>query len=123
MNRLKAAVVASVLVGGLAVPSAASAADTAHAVQARGVNSQGQANADPIGGTESLVMPDVVGQPRLTAYRQLHALGLYVAMLAIPDLSCDNIGLVESQNPPPGSLVAPGVSVTIRIYVEPPRGC
>ena len=36
---------------------------------------------------------------------------------------CDNVGTVESQTPPPGTVVAPGGHATIRIYAPPLAGC
>ena len=36
---------------------------------------------------------------------------------------CHNVGLVESQTPPAGTVVAPGGHATIRVYVPPPAGC
>jgi beta-lactam-binding protein with PASTA domain len=34
-----------------------------------------------------------------------------------------HVGLVESQNPPSGTIVGPGTHVTIRIYVNAQGGC
>jgi hypothetical protein len=36
---------------------------------------------------------------------------------------CNNVGTVESQSPPPGTVVVPGGYATIRVYVPPPGGC
>jgi hypothetical protein len=51
----------------------------------------------------AVIMPDVVGELRASALEQLHALGLSVQELSVPDPNrlCDHVGLVESQNPPP----------------------
>jgi len=70
------------------------------------------------------LMPHVVGELRVSALAQLHAIGLSVQVLSVTDNQfCDNLGLVESQSPPPGSVVVPGGHATIRVYVQPPGGC
>jgi alpha-tubulin suppressor-like RCC1 family protein len=73
----------------------------------------------------AVIMPNVVGELRASALGQLHALGLSVQELSVPDPDrrCDHVGLVESQNPPPGSAVVPGGRVTIRVYVPAQGGC
>jgi len=67
----------------------------------------------------------VVGELRASALADLHALGLSVQELFVPDPDprCDHVGLVESQNPPPGTAVLPGGRVTIRVYVTAKGGC
>jgi hypothetical protein len=40
-----------------------------------------------------------------------------------PDRRCDHVGYVESQNPPPGTVLGPGARVTIRVYVTAQGGC
>ena len=57
----------------------------------------------------AVIMPDVVGQLRASALGQLHALGLSAQVLSVPDPDrrCHHIGLVESQSPPPGTVVGP----------------
>ena len=71
-----------------------------------------------------VTMPDVVGALRVSAVAQLQAIGLSVQVLSVPDNRiCDNVGLVESQSPPPGTVVAPGGHATIRVYVPPNGGC
>jgi alpha-tubulin suppressor-like RCC1 family protein len=71
------------------------------------------------------IMPDVVGQLRASALGQLHALGLTVQVLSVPDPDrrCPHIGLVESQSPPPGTAVLPGTHVSIRVYGTAQGGC
>jgi regulator of chromosome condensation (RCC1) repeat-containing protein/PASTA domain-containing protein len=71
------------------------------------------------------IMPDVVGELRATALAQLHALGLSVQELSVPDPDrrCEHVGYVESQNPPSGTVVGPGTHVTIRVYVTAQGGC
>ena len=73
----------------------------------------------------AVIMPAVVGELRASALGQLHALGLSVQELSVPDPDrrCDNVGYVESQNPPPGTAVGPGTHVTIRVYVTAQGGC
>jgi hypothetical protein len=73
----------------------------------------------------AVIMPAVVGQLRASALGQLHALGLSVQELSVPDPDrrCDHVGYVESQNPPPGTIVPPGGRVTIRVYVTAQGGC
>jgi alpha-tubulin suppressor-like RCC1 family protein len=73
----------------------------------------------------AVIMPDVVGELRASALGQLHALGLSVQELSVPDPDrrCDHVGYVESQNPPPGTAVGPGTHVTIRVYVTAQGGC
>jgi alpha-tubulin suppressor-like RCC1 family protein len=74
---------------------------------------------------QAVIMPGVVGELRASALGQLHALGLSVQELSVPDPDrrCDHVGLVESQNPPPGSAVVPAGHVTIRVYVPAQGGC
>jgi alpha-tubulin suppressor-like RCC1 family protein len=71
------------------------------------------------------IMPDVVGELRASALGQLHALGLSVRELSVPDPDrrCPHVGLVESQSPPPGSAVLPGGHATIHVYVNAQGGC
>jgi hypothetical protein len=73
----------------------------------------------------AVIIPDVAGELGVSALADLHALGLSVLKLSVPDPDrrCDHVGLVESQNPPPGSAVLPGGRVTVRVYVRPPAGC
>ena len=73
----------------------------------------------------AVIMPGLVGELRASALGQLHALGLSVQELSVPDPDrrCDHVGLVESQNPPPGTVVGPGAHVTIRVYVPAQGGC
>ena len=72
----------------------------------------------------AVTMPAVVSELRASALGQLHDLGLSVQELSVPDSRlCDNVGYVESQNPPPGTVVGPGTHVTIRVYVRPAAGC
>jgi Regulator of chromosome condensation (RCC1) repeat/PASTA domain len=72
----------------------------------------------------AVTMPGVVGELGASALAELHALGLSVQELFVPDNQfCDNVGYVESQNPPPGTVVGPGTHVTIRVYVRPQGGC
>jgi alpha-tubulin suppressor-like RCC1 family protein len=72
-----------------------------------------------------VIMPHVVGELRASAEADLHALGLSVRELFVPDPDprWDHVGLVESQNPPPGTVVGPGTHVTIRVYVNAQGGC
>jgi alpha-tubulin suppressor-like RCC1 family protein len=74
---------------------------------------------------QAKIMPNVVGELRASALGQLHALGLSVQVLSVPDpdRTCPHVGLVESQNPPPGTVVGPGTHVTIRVYVTAQGGC
>jgi len=71
------------------------------------------------------IMPNVVGQLRASALGQLHALGLSVQVLPVPDPDrrCDHVGFVESQSPPPGTVVGPGMHVRIRVYGPAQGGC
>ena len=73
----------------------------------------------------AVIMPNVVGELRASALGQLHALGLSVQELSVPDPDrrCPHVGLVESQSPPPGTVVGPGTHVTIRVYVPAQGGC
>ena len=72
----------------------------------------------------AVTMPNVVGALRVSAVAQLQAIGLSVQVTTVPDKPiCDNVGTVESQTPPPGTVVAPGGHATIRIYAPPPAGC
>jgi len=73
----------------------------------------------------AVTMPAVVGELRASALGQLHALGLSVQELSVPDPDrrCDNVGYVESQNPSPGTVLGPGARVTIRVYVTAQGGC
>jgi hypothetical protein len=65
-------------------------------------------------------MPNVVGALRVSAVAQLQAIGLSVQVTTVPDQPiCNNVGTVESQTPPPGTVVAPGGSATIRVYAPP----
>ncbi len=71
-----------------------------------------------------VTMPNVVGALRVSAVAQLQASGLSVPVSTVPDQPiCNNVGLVESQTPPPGTIVAPGGHATIRVSVPPPAGC
>jgi hypothetical protein len=73
----------------------------------------------------AVIMPGVVGELGVSALGQLRALGLSVQELSVPDpdRQCPDVGLVESQNPPPGTVVGPGTHVTIRVYVTAQGGC
>ena len=72
-----------------------------------------------------VTMPNVVGELRASAVGHLQAIGLSVQVSTVPDPDrrCDHVGYVESQTPPPGTVVAPGGHATIRIYVPPPADC
>jgi len=71
-----------------------------------------------------VTMPNVVGELRASAMGHLQAIGLSVQVSTVPDKPiCNNVGTVESQTPPPGTVVAPGGHATIRVYVPPPAGC
>jgi hypothetical protein len=72
-----------------------------------------------------VTMPNVVGELRASAVGHLQAIGLSVQVSTVPDPDrrCDHVGYVESQTPPPGTVVAPGGHATIRVYVPPPAGC
>jgi alpha-tubulin suppressor-like RCC1 family protein len=72
-----------------------------------------------------VIMPGVVGELGASALGELHGLGLSVQKLSVPDPDrrCPHVGLVESQNPPPGTVVSPGGHVTIRVYVTAQGGC
>jgi alpha-tubulin suppressor-like RCC1 family protein len=70
------------------------------------------------------LMPNVVGELRISAVAHLQAIGLSVQVAPVADdPRCDNVGLVESQSPPPGTVVVPGGHATIRVYVPPNGGC
>jgi alpha-tubulin suppressor-like RCC1 family protein len=70
------------------------------------------------------LMPNVVGELRVSALADLHALGLSVQEISVADNRyCDNVGYVESQSPSPGTAVLPGGHATIRVYVRPSAGC
>jgi alpha-tubulin suppressor-like RCC1 family protein len=73
----------------------------------------------------AVTMPYVVGELRASALADLHALGLAVQELSVPDPDrrCDHVGYVESQNPPPGTVLGPGARVTVRVYVTARGGC
>jgi alpha-tubulin suppressor-like RCC1 family protein len=72
----------------------------------------------------AVTMPKVVGELGASALAELHALGLTVQEAFVADNQfCDNVGYVESQSPPPGTVVGPGTHVSIRVYVRPPGGC
>ena len=72
-----------------------------------------------------MTMPNVVGALRVSAVAQLQAMGLSVQVSTVPDPDRhrDHVGYVESQTPPPGTVVAPGGHATIRVYVPPPADC
>ena len=72
-----------------------------------------------------VTMPNVVGALRASAAAHLQAMGLSVQVPTVPDPDRhrDHVGNVESQTPPPGTVVAPGRHATIRVYVPPPAGC
>jgi regulator of chromosome condensation (RCC1) repeat-containing protein/PASTA domain-containing protein len=73
----------------------------------------------------AVTMPDVVGKLGAGALAQLHALGLSVQETTVPDPDrrCTHVGRVESQSPPPGTVVGPGTHVAIRVYVDAQGGC
>jgi hypothetical protein len=82
------------------------------------------------GGTTSSTRPASIGSWRAIGcsaryLADLHALGLAVQELSVPDPDrrCDHVGYVESQNPPPGTVLGPGARVTIRVYVTAQGGC
>ena len=67
-----------------------------------------------------VIMPSVVGQLGASAGGQLQALGLSVQVPPYrtpPELQ--HVGLVESQTPPPGTVVVSGGHATIRVYGPP----
>jgi beta-lactam-binding protein with PASTA domain len=71
-----------------------------------------------------VTMPAVVGELGASALGQLRALGLTAQETFVADNQfCDNVGYVESQNPPPGTAVGPGTHITIRVYVAAQGGC
>jgi beta-lactam-binding protein with PASTA domain len=72
-----------------------------------------------------VIMPGVVGQLGASARGQLHALGLSVQETTVPDPDrrCPHVGLVESQTPPPGSVVTSGGHAAIRVYGPAQGGC
>jgi alpha-tubulin suppressor-like RCC1 family protein len=71
-----------------------------------------------------VTMPAVVGELGASALGQLRALGLTAQETFVADNQfCDNVGYVESQNPPPGTAVGPGTHITIRVYVAAKGGC
>jgi len=72
-----------------------------------------------------VIMPGVVGELRASARGQLQALGLSVQESSVPDPDrrCDHVGLVESQSPPPGTVLSSGGHATIRVYGPAQGGC
>jgi beta-lactam-binding protein with PASTA domain len=72
-----------------------------------------------------VTMPNVVGALRASAVAQLQAMGLSVQVSTVPDPDRhrDHVGNVESQTPPPGTVVAPGGHATIRVYGPAQGGC
>jgi Regulator of chromosome condensation (RCC1) repeat/PASTA domain len=73
----------------------------------------------------AVTMPNVVGELRASAVGHLQAIGLSVQVTSVPDPDriCDHVGYVESQTPPPGTVVAPGGHATIRVYGPAQGGC
>jgi hypothetical protein len=84
-----------------------------------------QASCRPRPGASRRHAPPGWAELRASALGQLHALGLSVQELSVPDpdRTCPHVGLVESQNPPPGTALRPGGRVTIRVYVTAQGGC
>ena len=72
-----------------------------------------------------VTMPNVVGELRASAMGHLQAIGLSVQVSTVPDPDRhrDHVGYVESQTPPPGTVVAPGGHATIRVYGPAQGGC
>jgi hypothetical protein len=69
------------------------------------------------------VVPDVRGELAADAKSILQAAGYVVVRQPVVDHSCENIGLVVSQSPPGGTVLAAGSTVTVRIGVKPPHPC
>ena len=80
----------------------------------------------PIGSTVTLYVstgaqvPSVLGLSQSAAQQALQAAGLTAAATSAPTTDPGQVGLVTSQNPTPGSSVAPGSTVNIVIGAAPP---
>jgi hypothetical protein len=65
-------------------------------------------------------VPDVVGQPAISAAGTVRAAGFGVALAPVPDWTCDNIGLVMAESP---RWAVYGSIITLTIGARPPTPC
>jgi PASTA domain len=71
-----------------------------------------------------VAVPNLGGDTPTTARSELSAAGLTVgAQTAFIDDTCNDIGLVVSQRPAAGTLVAPGTAVDLKVGQRPPHPC
>jgi alpha-tubulin suppressor-like RCC1 family protein len=70
-----------------------------------------------------VTVPDVTGQFQSTADNVLTEANLAVQVEFFEDGGCISIGRVRSQNPPAGTVVARGSTVTIRVGQKPDHRC
>jgi hypothetical protein len=76
------------------------------------------------GGPAIVTVPDVRGDDIDQAAADLQAAGLVVGQISgFVDQFCNNIGLVVSQSPGPGSQVIQGTAVNLTIGEMPPTPC
>jgi hypothetical protein len=70
-------------------------------------------------------VPDLVGQPKISASSILSSAGLTLGATTKTqdDRLCNRVGDVASQFPAAGTLVQPGSTVSITYYVQPTAGC
>jgi len=66
------------------------------------------------------LVPDVVGLPTSMAVSALGSAGLVATQTLVADPTCDDVGLVVSQSPPPGTAAPPGTAVALTIATRPP---
>jgi eukaryotic-like serine/threonine-protein kinase len=66
-------------------------------------------------------VPSLVGDTTGQAGQALQAAGLVLGTVSsVVDYSCNNLGTVTSQNPPAGTAVNTGTTVSITIGKAPP---
>jgi hypothetical protein len=70
-------------------------------------------------------VPNLVGQPKISASSVLNSAGLTLGTTTKTqdDRLCNRVGEIASQIPAAGTLVQPGSSVSITYYVAPTAGC
>jgi hypothetical protein len=71
-----------------------------------------------------VTVPDLIGEPRQTAFDDINAAGLVVGSVDTA-VDCNNLGDVDSQSPDAGTQVVAGsaVSITTGVRPAPPMVC
>lgn len=69
-------------------------------------------------GPEPVAVPDVVGKTRDEAKAALQAVGLVASYSALADTVTDNLTKATASNPAPGTLVAPGSTISISLTLS-----